>query len=84
MKVSVSQEDIAGGMPGSVFSCPVALAIKRAVPEADEVIVAVSKAYAHVGDCLVSYRLPLDVQGFIISFDMEHPVQPFTFEMRPE
>ena len=82
MKINVTQEDIDQGVPLSVLSCPVALAVRRAF----------GVHYASVGPVFITveesvndfdtYDTPANVSTFIEDFDTDQAtVQPFSFEL---
>jgi hypothetical protein len=69
LDIEVTAEDIAHGLTRDCQLCPIALAARRAVPEATEL---------HVGDTLIEvkrgrtwaeYVLPEQATGFILDFD---------------
>lgn len=80
--IHITKKDIKEGMPSGVHSCPIALAVKR-----------VTKAkYVAVADCQVgvSYNgkkctvsdLPVKANKFIIAFDRNKKVKPFSFILK--
>lgn len=89
VRVSVTPEDIACGAKGSYTSCPIALAVRRAVPEL---------TYASVSDTMVSARtkipkgsdaryhgtLPKEAGDFVNAFDWGKEVVPFDFSLTLE
>lgn len=78
-KISVTAEDIQNGTPECEVSCPVALAVRRAFPEALDICV--DGFEIRVGD--VSVKTPEAVSVFIADFDYEEDedVKPFEFEI---
>ena len=75
MKVQVTEEDIAKGVPLKIHKCPVARAIARVVGK--EVRVA-NLSYSFDGS---EFPLPSVAIDFIADFDIGRPVQPFEFEL---
>lgn len=87
--VSVTQEDITGGTPVRPHSCPLALAINRALPAGyrASVIGPFFKLYAKDGnyDVLVAtVNLPDHVKTFAKHFDQGNPVSPVEFSFEAE
>jgi hypothetical protein len=82
IKVSVTAEDIREGTPGDYTSCPVALALRRALGDVSEIEVdnVEAEIFLTNGDSL-SLRLPPDAGRFINEFDCQRPVEPFEFEL---
>lgn len=89
--IPVIDEDIAEGVARSAFDCPLARAIKRALPG----------LHAHVGNTLFQvftgrcmggdtfhceqvgiYEFDEDANSFVARFDREQSVQPFTFRAK--
>ena len=75
--ITVTLEDIAKGERGSACSCPIALAIKRATNQR-----------CHVSPTLFCFErdlydkpLPRVAGQFVIAFDGNKPVEPFSFEL---
>lgn len=93
--VTVTADDIAAGIADSCTGCPVALAVRRALPPgAGPVSVAFD---VHVygqpddyyrgqdaarGGLIGRYSLPDEARQFIIDFDNGRRVWPFTFQAR--
>lgn len=82
MKIKVTKDDIRNGMVGSALYCPVALAIRRAMPEATDVGVGFTIAGFVIGDEEINADLPDEAVQFIRSFDEGDPVEPFEFYWR--
>lgn len=83
--VNVTAEDIREGGRVDAFCCPVALALRRAVPPHVE-RVGVTGAYAALWtpDCghrTTDVLLPDAARAFIDRYDDGHDVEPFTFEI---
>lgn len=82
MNVTVTQEDIDGGLPELTLECPVARALERAYGMQVEVEYTDlhwwSPAPPHSWHEIPSRR----VQQFIADFDAGKPVKPFTFRTR--
>lgn len=77
MRIEVTQEDIKKGERHSGISCPIALALKRALPGRH---VGVSEETADIGEN-ARVLLPLEAQDFIDDFDDGLGVDPFAFEL---
>jgi hypothetical protein len=77
--ITVTAEHIAKGVPESCRHCPVALAIKDALPGIE--LIAVDDTRVHLGGaaCDVKIDLPPAAQHFIEAFDCDDPVEPFSF-----
>lgn len=74
--ISVTKEDIENGETQSKYSCPIALALKRAEPAAS---IHVYKQHLKVDS--VIYELSPRIQTFIAYFDNGLPVEPFEFSL---
>lgn len=77
MKIIVSAEDIKVGKAKSSQYCPLALVIRRALPDAG--IIRVFSDYLYISGTRVS--LPRKARNFIILFDSGQNVEPFDFEL---
>lgn len=80
--ISVTEEDIRIGIVGSCAFCPVASAMDRAgLPEP-------SASYEFLSwekeDARAMINTPSRVCNWMIDFDEDLPVSPFTFELRDE
>lgn len=81
MKVVVTAEDVAYGVPKSCSGCPVATAVKRAT-SADWVYLTPVDIVAYSGRTRIGvWKTPLSVRSFVASFDSRLPVGPFEFEL---
>lgn len=76
-RVTVSADDIARGAPGSCLRCPIALALRRAFPDAECVEVDSWRAWIDG----VRYWLPQSAQLVIQCVDRGLDVIPFSFEL---
>ena len=76
MKIDVTELDIENGKCGVAFSCPVALAVRRATGITR---VYVGSRHLEIGDRRMA--IPIPVRRFITCFDAEIPVGPFSFEL---
>lgn len=88
MKISVTAEDIAAGVPSGAFRCehcPIARAIARAVDRAPlAVLVGIDRARLHNdarGSDVWQVELPAVASEFIVDFDLGRPVKPFDFDL---
>ncbi len=84
IKIFVTDEDIRDGVftgPGSTMLCPVALAIKRALPDAKQINVLVTVAQVDG----VVYKLPRFIQRRIFTVDPYNwPFSEREFELEVE
>ncbi len=76
MKITVTQQDIDKGRPGSHVACPLALAIQRVYPRKR---IGVSGSLARVGR--YSYTLPEVASEFVFRVDRHQGVKPFEFDL---
>ena len=80
--ITVTQDDIDKGSRGESCKCPVALALKRAVPHSDGVEVCEHFFVFHdAGVRWFTSLLPLEVVRFVEEFDAGGKVEPFEFQM---
>lgn len=90
LDITVTDEDIANGIPGDTCNCPIALAVKRSV-DCIELCVGHGRLYFrrkpisgrnYVGE---SYLLPTEANRFIKWFDVsfvgKYLVKPTTFKI---
>lgn len=80
--VRVTKKDIEGGEPGMGTRCPIAKAVQKQT----------NRKCAVGEDCVLfrdrrsGYReivsLPARARRFILRFDRDHPVRPFSFKLR--
>lgn len=86
VKISVTEKDIAKGRRDDCVACPIALAIKRTLPNVEQINVTASN-FSLIGRdkrgtrCYEGGFLPFAVRFFIIRFDNGRTVQPFEFEI---
>jgi hypothetical protein len=79
VRIRVTQEDIDRGGKGP-YACPIALAVRRALPELDEPFVVTERFY--LDDGMIAYvLLPAQAQDFIWLYDLDLAVEPFEFEL---
>lgn len=89
IRVEVTAEDIAKGVPQECNSCPVAIAVGRACPAAvkvgvDGATIDIYAAWDVESDAKSEYvvaRTPREVNEFIKRFDNGDPVGPFSFDL---
>lgn len=80
--VDVNMHDITDGNQGSCWDCPVALAVRRALPDYTVVVFDDSiSLLARKTDEQHSINISEDVEAFIRSFDNDGDVRPFSFEL---
>jgi len=77
--VEVTAEDIATGEPSDYSQCPIALALKRAVPGCDPYVSTVLLSLN--GRHGIQAFIPTCVSMFIMDFDDGDPVDPFAFDL---
>ena len=77
MRIEVTQEDIARGLPRAVDACPVALAVKRAFLLSRTSV----GSTAFTGPGGRRFALPAEATEFIRAFDKKLPVQPIAFDV---
>jgi len=79
IRVNVTQKDIEKGRCGLILLCPVALAIRRALPEI------MSLRYVGIKSINVDghvFDFPIPIARFISDFDHGRAVKPFKFILR--
>ncbi len=79
--IRVTAADIAAGKPMSIAACPVALALRRLLPDArvteDFSDFTLARGWQRV-------RNPPRLRRFVQAFDAGKPVEPATFRLRAE
>jgi hypothetical protein len=82
MRIAVTADHIARGIPKDPRTCPVALAIRSALPSMKYISVVFSTAFL-LRDSMREYEafLPEEVVIFVDDFDNGLPVFPFEFEL---
>ena len=81
--IDVTEEDNREGKPGDCGSCPIALASKRAFPDADAV--RVDTEWVDIikdGRTIFTADLPDEAVNFIEEFDSNIPVSPIRFTLK--
>lgn len=81
--ITVTQDDIAKGAPGSACDCPVWHAIKRALLPGVTAVIGPSDC-ALSDSSMTDYAaipLPAAAARFVEDFDHELPVRPFAFTL---
>lgn len=87
MRIKVTKKHIVKGTVENALSCPIALALKEIFDEDVFVqIVEVDPKFARCAFALAdaannSIPLPDKCMQFMLDFDREKPVKPFTFEL---
>lgn len=82
MRIDVTAEDIANGVPRSCDSCPVALAISRVAGKGVINVGTTSfRFYTDHYPLTIGGSFPEKVSKFILRFDGHKKVQPFSFEL---
>jgi len=81
MKINVTQLDIDTGKPFSGAKCPIAIAIKRAVPTAHKINVGAVEISFWQGGRRRGFDTPNSAANFVRQFDQQNRVEPFEFEI---
>lgn len=83
IRVEVCEADIAAGTPGMTLGCPVALAIKRVLPDCGVIVDRETITFGVRGDHIrwLDFRCPPAVKRFVTEFDARRTVGPFTFDI---
>jgi hypothetical protein len=80
IQVTVTRELIEGGEPRSCPTCPIALALAKTLPGAQNVYVFNDGAHVRMsGKKLLVIDFPAEAYDFMHRFDSGQPVHPFTF-----
>jgi hypothetical protein len=79
--VSVTQDDINNGQRGNPWSCPIALAAKRALHEPELSVDGCHLNIEEYGAMVGCFDLPDECSEFVRAFDDGEAVQPFEFAM---
>ena len=84
MRIKVTQKNIDKGYRGSCDTCPLALALKEAIPTARLVSVGTeSIGFTREGQSRWKIiKLPPQARFFVDDFDAGKPVKPFEFDLR--
>jgi hypothetical protein len=80
VRIRVTQEDIDRGARTAPTACPIALAVRRALPELDQPRVCSRRIYPD-GAINADVLLPQAAQDFIDRYDNALAVEPFEFEL---
>ncbi len=82
--VKVTRNEIINGVKQKCHLCPIALALRRALPEANGVTSYLNSAswYDRKG-MRWNADLPHAATTFVVRFDNGEPVQPFEFKIQP-
>ena len=79
IRITVTAEDIAYGVPCKSNRCPIALAILRSTGASHVSVSATDWTAWHTDDGSITGHLPNRAQKFVARFDDEEAVQPSTF-----
>jgi hypothetical protein len=83
--VHVTAGHITRGMPGEAEQCPVALAIRDAIPGLTWVSVGTSEITLAAADAPdITIAAPVPVMDFVTTFDHCGDGEPFTFTLYPD
>ena len=77
MKIKVTKNDIKNGLRKSCCKCPVALALKR---QTEYKKIFIGAWFFDLDGKIVS--VPESVRNFIVKFDREFDVEPFSFTLK--
>ena len=81
--IEVTSSDIANGIRGAASSCPVALAVNRAIEKQYSAFATRSSISIFDDDRWINdHQCPKPVAAFIEQFDAGEPVQPLTFILK--
>lgn len=80
MKIEITQEDICRGVRGNSRLCPVARAVSRTFGTTARAYRMIFPDVSKVNEYCFT---PPQVVKWIQTFDADHPVEPFSFEMPP-
>lgn len=89
MKISVTEKHIEQGQRKEMSCCPIALAIKDAVPQAKDVYVGMRwyiwEPKAFPAACIngTDFRISRTVAQKAIAFDKGKKIEPFSFRLMP-
>lgn len=85
VKVTVTAEDITQGTRFDVYTCPIALAFKRAFPKVHSSYVGIDAAFVEATENTKEnanhYPLSTEAIDFVYDFDHGKDVKPFSFEI---
>jgi hypothetical protein len=81
MRVDVTDEDILVGVPEDCGQCPVALALSRLFPDAQDIAVRATGIWLWIDGKLAFFPPPPEVVAFVESFDAREHVDPFSFDV---
>lgn len=82
MTIHVTQDDIDNGVACNTGLCPIAHAIRRAVPGSYWYVGSVEVFHRDLNGCRCDEMdLPVPACEFISAFDEGRPVNPFSFEL---
>lgn len=81
LTVTVTETDIERGQRAGFGSCPLELALERALPEAERLKVYRSFAAAWVGGKRWTALLPPECEEFVRDFEKYYPVTAFESEL---
>lgn len=82
MEVWVTRDDIDRGVRASGNGCPIARAVRRALPEARAIWVATMITAVTDCGCLVDQHLTEEQLSFIGSFDAGNAVDPIMIDLQ--
>lgn len=80
-RFSITGEDIINGLPSVSDKCPIALCIKRTMPEIQEVDVDVQVVQLKIAGKGINVNTSDECDWFISDFDDGEAVSPFEFEL---
>lgn len=83
MKVSVTQDHIAVGVPKKSSSCPIALALQETTGATKVSVGTYTCSWEETNGDHFRANLPMEAENFVRSFDLGNKMKPFSFEVFP-
>lgn len=80
--VNVTEQDIAKAQKNDSYTCVVAQAVARTIPDATRLEVDTQAIRLTRGKERFIYLTPYAVQGYVIAFDAGEAIEPFSFQLR--
>jgi hypothetical protein len=82
INVEVTERDIERAHKNDSYTCVVAQALARTVPDATRIEVDTQAIRFTCSGTRYLYLTPYAVQGYVVGFDAGDPIQPFSFQLR--
>jgi hypothetical protein len=80
--IEVTAADIERATRNDSYTCVVAQAIARTIPDARNIDVDVQMIRFTIGGERLGFLTPYVVQGYVVAFDAGDEIHPFTFQLR--